>query len=270
MDHFGHVDGGLKSVESAQKVNRKGKSRQVSSGEERDHMCTVASLWFQKYRPEIVPYVSEAAVESIDEPLRRVWDATAKAAARTTYCKALGEARKALLQLRTEMPVLPSAVTVPQSGNVPPDFSPLATQPEMQTIMTRRWNECATCLDAGANLAAVVMMGGLIEALLVSKANHLPDRDMLAKATRAPKEHNSGKVIPYQKWTLNHYIEVGHELGWIGDIAKSVSGSLRDYRNFVHPQAELTRGHTIEAQDARLLWDVTKALARELLQSARR
>lgn len=263
MDHFAHVDDALKAIETARKVNRKGTLKQVRSGEERDHMRTVASVWFNRYRPEVLPHVAAEMVAPVDEPMRRVWDATAKSAARTTYKKALDEARKALLQLRKEMPVASVAAALPESDDAPPDFSPLATQPAMQAIMVRRWNECAICLGAGANLAAVVMMGGLIESLFVSKANHLPDKSVLAKAKRAPQE--KGKQIPFQKWTLNHYIEVGHELGWIGEIAKSVSGSLRDYRNFVHPQAELTRGHTIKQQDARLLWDVTKAVARELL-----
>jgi len=263
MDHFSHVDDALKAVETARKVNRKGKSKQVQGGEERDHMRTVASVWFKRFRPAILPHVAEEIVATVDEPLRRVWDATAKNAARTTYKTALDESRKSLLQLRKEMPVAASATSVPDSDDAPPNFSALATQQEMQDVMTRRWHECATCLNAGANLAAVVMMGGLIESLFVSKANHLPDKSVLSKAKRAPQK--KGKPIPFQVWTLNHYIEVGHELGWIGDIAKSVSGSLRDYRNFVHPQAELSRGHTIESQDASLLWAVTKAVVRELL-----
>lgn len=267
MDHFGHVDEALKAVADARKVIRKGASRQVQSGEERDHMRTVVSVWFQSLRPKILPHSTESDLEPVDVPLRRVWDATARSAARTTYSKALDEARKALQHLRKSMPVSPSAAVAAPSDDVAPDFSPLATQTEMQAIMARRWAECATCLNAGANLAAVVMMGGLVESLFVSKANHLDDKSVLAKAKRAPKNRKTGKAISFQKWMLNDYIEVGHELGWIGEIAKSVSGSLRDYRNFIHPQAELTRGHTITEQDARLLWDVTKALTRELLAS---
>ena len=265
MDHFGHVDEALKAVADARRIIRKNTSRQVQNCEERDHMRTVVSVWFQSIRPKILVYVSDGELDDIDTALRKVWDATAKAAARTTYSKALDNARKGLQQLRKSMPVAPVEAVVPKSDETPPDFSPLATQPEMQAIMTSRWGECACCLGAGANLAAVVMMGGLIESLFMSKANHLDDKSSLSRAKRAPKDRKTGKAIPFQKWMLNDYIEVGHELGWIGDIAKSVSVVLRDYRNYIHPQAEYTKGHTVTEQDARLLWDVTKALVRELL-----
>ena len=268
MNHFDLVDDALKAVETARKINRKGSSKQVQGGEERDHMRTVASVWFQGLRPDLETILGNGnELAAVDEPMRRVWDATAKAAARSTYKSALDSARKALLGLRKQTPVSFENASVPETDDSPPDFSPLATQDAMQKIMARRWAECSTCLGAGANLAAVVMMGGLIESLFVSKANHLSDKSELAKAKRAPTE--KGKPIPFQKWTLNNYIEVGHELGWIGDIAKSVSAVLRDYRNFIHPQAELTRGHTVQAQDARLLWTVTKAVIRELLATER-
>lgn len=265
MDHFGYVDEALKAVSDARKVIRKGRSRQVQSREERDHMKTVATLWFEKLRPAVVQYVSASGVEEVDAALRAVFDATAKAAARSTYDRALGDARKALLGLRKVMPTTPVGSPAKGADDTPPDFSPLATDPKMQAIMVRRWKECVACNRAGAHLAAVVMMGGLLESLFVSKANHLADKSILAKAKRAPKDRSTGKAMPFQKWALNDYIEVGNEIGWIGDSAKAVGVVLRDYRNFIHPQAEYSKGQTVKEQDARLLWDVTKALVRELL-----
>ena len=265
MDHFGDVDEALKAVESGKKAIRKGTSRQVHSREERDHMKTVATLWFQTLRPKVVQHVGSSAVEDVDAELRRVFDATAKAAARSTYESALNEARKALLTLRNIMPTTSAASQEQKVDDTPPDFSPLATDPKMQAIMVRRWKECVACKQAGAHLAAVVMMGGLLESLFVSKANHLSDKSVLAEATRAPKNKSTGKSLPFQKWALNDYIEVGNEIGWIGDSAKAVGVVLRDYRNFIHPQAEYSKGQTVMEQDARLLWDVTKAIVRELL-----
>lgn len=40
---------------------------------------------------------------------------------------------------------------------------------------------------------------------------------------------------------------------------------LRDYRNYVHPQKELSHGIRLSAQDAALWWEVSKLIARELL-----
>lgn len=64
-----------------------------------------------------------------------------------------------------------------------------------------------------------------------------------------------------------HHEDVLSDTSWAGSatLTKSMIGSLRDYRSFVHPHAELSRGHTIGPQDASLLWAVTKAVLRELL-----
>lgn len=263
MDHFGDIDEAIKAVRDARKMLRQKTSKQVTSGDERDHMKTVAGIWFSRLRPRIARHVDDGAMAIVDEPLRRVLDATARASARTTYDLSLDAARKGLLALRKSMPTELAAMRVVRSDDSPPNFGPLATDPRMQEIMERRWQECAVCIESGAYLASVVMMGGLLESLFISKANHLHDKRVLVTAKRAPQRSN--KTLPIQEWTLNHYIEVGHEIGWIGASAKSVSGVLRDYRNYIHPQAEYTKGKAVTEQDARVLWNVAKALVQEIL-----
>ena len=264
MDLHAHIDDAISAVARARKVIGGGSSKQVTSAEDRDHMRTVAQVWFQKIRPVVQSSAEAAALEAVDAPLKRVFDSTAKAAARSTYESCLKTGRAALLKLRESLPaVAKPAAPIQPTTDVPPSFAPLASDPRMQQIMERRWAECVCCLQAGANLAAVVMMGGLLESLLVSKQNRLTDKSPLIKAARAPQF--KGKTLPLQEWTLNHYIEVGNELGWIGDAAKRVGVVLRDYRNFIHPQAEYTQQVVLVEQDARLMWDVSKSLTRELL-----
>ena len=122
MDHFGQVDEALEAIATAKKVIKRGTSRQVQSAEEKDHMRTVAALWFQSLRPGIAPFAEPSDLAEIDTPLRRVYDATAKAATRTTYVNALGEARKRLLALRKNLPTEVVAPTVATSDDKPPDF----------------------------------------------------------------------------------------------------------------------------------------------------
>ncbi len=156
-------------------------------------------------------------------------------------------------------------VTPPEvASDTPPDFTPLISDLQMQQISVRRWRECVICLANGAPLAAVVMMGGLLESLFVSRQKELPDKRLLIDAARAPESH--GKKVPLQKWTLNDYIEVGNEIGWIGNAAKRVSSVLRDYRNVIHPEVEHAKAAGVELADARLLWAVTKSLILELLR----
>ena len=155
-----------------------------------------------------------------------------------------------------------------ETDNVAPDFSPLAGNEEIRGILTRRWLECCKCVGAEAHLAAIVMMGGLLEALFVARANKMPDKKTLINATSAPIEKATGKTINYQEWMLDSYIKVGQELGWITGSARSVADVLKEYRNYVHPEKERRHGVMLDLNDSQMFWSVTKSLVRQLLLSA--
>jgi len=146
-----------------------------------------------------------------------------------------------------------------------PAFGPLAADPQMQAILTRRWEECTRCLLASAPLAATVMMGGLLEALFVSRANKLADKSALFRSPAAPIDSKTKKALDLRQWTLAPYIDVGHDLGWISRSAKDVAAILRDYRNYVHPEKERAHGVNLSGDDAAMLWEITKSLSKELL-----
>jgi len=111
------------------------------------------------------------------------------------------------------------------------------------------------------------MMGGLLEALFVARANKMSDKTPLTSATNAPKDKAAGKTTNYQDWMLDSYIKVGFELKWITESAKDVADKLKEYRNFIHPAKELRYGVTLGLNDSSMFWQVTKALARQLLLS---
>jgi hypothetical protein len=122
-------------------------------------------------------------------------------------------------------------------------------------------------VKADAHLAAIVMMGGLLEALFVARANKMPLKDPLVKAGSAPKDKTTGKTLNYQEWTLDAYIKVAHELKWITESAKEVADVLKEYRNYVHPEKERRHGVVLAFNDSSMFWQVTKALVRQLLMS---
>jgi hypothetical protein len=49
--------------------------------------------------------------------------------------------------------------------------------------------------------------------------------------------------------------------------AKDVADKLKEYRNFIHPAKELRYGVTLDLNHSSMFWQVTKALARQLLLS---
>ena len=170
--------------------------------------------------------------------------------------------------VRTAALVAPVEKQTANTDDLAPDFSPLAGNQEMRGILTRRWNECAKCVKADAHLAAIVMMGGLLEALFVARANKMPDKAPLTSAASAPKDKATGKTTNYENWMLDSYIKVGFELKWITESAKDLADTLKEYRNFIHPAKELRYGVTLGINDSSMFWQVTKALARQLLLSA--
>jgi hypothetical protein len=117
-------------------------------------------------------------------------------------------------------------------------------------------------------LAAIVMMGGLLEAIFVSRANKMPAKDPLINATSAPKDKTTGKTLNYQEWMLDSYIKVAHELKWITESAKDTADVLKEYRNYIHPEKERRHGVILALNDSSMFWQVTKALVRQLLMSA--
>jgi hypothetical protein len=231
-------------------------------------MKTVATLWFQNFKERLSSYVVAAVLQPVDDAFRRLLDATGKAASRSTYDKALGDARKALLVLRANIPAAAIDSASHGGDDNPPDFAPLAGNQQMRDILNRRWQECIKCVRTDAHLASIVMMGGFLEALFVAQANKLTNKTPLINATTAPRDKASGKTLNYQEWTLDSYIKVAHELGWITQSAKDVADVLKEWRNYVHPEKELRHGVVLELNDSSMFWQVTKALARQLLLRA--
>ena len=204
----------------------------------------------------------------IDDNYTDLLNSTAKYATKSTYLGILKCAKTALIAARAAARCRPAPAPVANTDDLAPDFSPLAGNQQMRTFLPDAGMSAAKCVKADAHLAAIVMMGGLLEALFVARANKMTDKSPLTSAANAPKDKATGKTINYQDWMLDSYIKVGCELNWITESAKDVADKLKEYRNFVHPAKELRFGITFGFNDSSMFWQVTKALARQLLLSA--
>lgn len=262
------IDASIIEVSEARKRVVAMSSVQVKKVDDVAMLKATAHTWFYTHRPVIAAGGTLVDLATVDQHYTTVLNATARHAARQTYLDALRDAKTALLMARSAALVAPAAATVVNSDDLAPDFSPLAGNQEIRDVLTRRWHECTKCVIADAHLAAIVMMGGLLEALFVARANKMPDPKPLINAANAPKDKATGKTTNYQEWMLDSYIKVGCELKWITESAKDVADKLKEYRNFVHPAKELRYGITLGFNDSSMFWQVTKALARQLLLSA--
>jgi hypothetical protein len=83
-------------------------------------------------------------------------------------------------------------------------------------------------------------------------------------ATSAPRD-KAGKTLVLKEWTLKNYIDVAHELKWITTTAKDIGEVMRDYRNYIHPQKELSHGISLVQGDAQMLWEIAKSMILQIL-----
>ena len=198
--------------------------------------------------------------------LRRIELSSERAGARTKYLSILKTIRKELIRLQSECAAMPASL-IP-TDDAAPNFAPLISDAAMQAILNARWRECTRCIAADVPLAATVMMGGLLEALLLARINRETDKRPIFTAKSAPKDRVA-KTKPLSEWMLKDYIDVVHELGWITVSAKDVGAVLRDYRNYIHPQKQLSHGVHLKLDDARLFWEISKSISRQVIDSAK-
>lgn len=263
-DAHSDLDAAITEVDRVRALLGRIADRQVRRGEDRDYLKSVAFTWFRSRRASIAEVLTDDMLRPLDSSYQSILDATDKLSAKSTYLDAAKAAKADLVAARRAI-LVAAIAPPPRTPETTPDFSPLASDQTMRAILARRWNECQMCVAAGAPLAATVMMGGLLEALFVARANRLTDKSALVGAAAAPKDKTTGKALPYQQWMLAAYISVGHELQWISRSAKDVAVVLRDYRNYIHPEKERSHNVVLQIEDARNMWDVSKMLSRELL-----
>jgi hypothetical protein len=255
------LEDALKRCEVLRAVLRKSSSLQVRAVEERSLLKATGLAWFNNQRQEICKALDASLLSEIDSLYNQIITSSDRAGSRSSYLSKLRDLRAGLLNLRsTQILALARQATT----DTPPNFGRLVSDSKMQSILQRRWKECVLCVHTDAPMAATVMMGGLLEGLLLARVNKETDKAPIFTASSAPRD-KSGNPQPLKNWMLNDLIAVAHELGWISQSAKDVGAVLRDYRNYIHPQKELSHGIVLTLSDASVLWEVAKSISKQLL-----
>ncbi len=262
------IESAITETEQLRRTLSKGKGKQVSGDDERRIARATVLTWFHTHRHLVVAVLNETLLHDVDNEYRKALAATDKASLRKKHIDGFRRIKAELSKLQSEHAVTLSVPPAPPQNTTdqPPQFSPLVTDPKMQKILTNRWNECVKCVAADAPLAATVMMGGLLEALLLARVNQLTDKKPLFTAKSAPKDRQSGKPSNLTQWGLKDFIVVAHELKWISPTTRDVGNVMREYRNYIHPQKEHSHGISISPDDAKILWEVAKSVARQVLR----
>jgi hypothetical protein len=259
------VESAIRETTNLKNYLAKDKSNQVRSSEERLVIKATARTWFANHKPVIVAVHDGPALKASDELFEKFLEYSERHILRSKIRRECKEVISLLVQVRAAIVRIDSS-QLGGASDKPPDFSPLVQDAAMQEILNRRWAECLVCIGNDAPLSATVMMGGLVEALLLARMNRESNKAPIFTANTAPRK--DGKTLPLTEWTLKGFLDVAHELKWVSNSAKDVGVVLRDYRNYIHPNKELTHGVNLNPDDARMFWDVCKNISREVIASA--
>jgi len=134
-------------------------------------------------------------------------------------------------------------------ANVPID-------PAILPILESRFVEARGCIRADAPLATIFLCGSILEGLLLGVA--CANAQQFNCAPNSPKDQ-SGKVRPFQNWSLAQFIDVACEVGRLKLDVKKFSHALRDFRNYIHPFQQMTSRFSPDRHTAEICLQVLRA-----------
>jgi len=137
------------------------------------------------------------------------------------------------------------------------DVDSLGLDARVSEIIKIRLKEVETCIGGEAPLASILLIGSIMEGILLGIATTYPKQ--FNQATSAPKDKDTGKVQMLPNWTLNSYIDVAFDVGFLKHDVKKFSHVVRDFRNYIHPYEQMRSSFSPDKQTALICFQVLKA-----------
>ena len=129
-------------------------------------------------------------------------------------------------------------------------------EPQVVPIIESRLLEVEKALPVGAHLAVVMLCGSILEAVLLGSAQKEPAK--FNQATASPRTKD-GKVKRFHDWKLSELIAVATDVGVLKPDVQKFGHGLRDFRNYIHPYAQMVSKFTPDKHTARVCLQVLKA-----------
>lgn len=167
------IDTAISQIETLQKVLKKNIAVQVCDIDSKSTIKANALSWFQNIRAQI--NLTDEQLKEVDERYKFLLEAAERKTTKTRYLSELKDIRLKLIALRSDNIIAITNQNLITSDKVP-DFSTLIKDDRMKSILSSRWDECIKCVGFDAPLSALVMMGGMLEAILLAKINSFSDK----------------------------------------------------------------------------------------------
>jgi hypothetical protein len=122
----------------------------------------------------------------------------------------------------------------------------IVSDPDFGLQLNARLDEAHTCWKSGACIAAIIMLGSILEGVLydVACTQHT--------AGKAPSDH------------LETLINLAGRNGWIAQDVVDYVDVLRNHRNLVHPKKQFTQGYSSDEDTVLISWNVVVAALNDL------
>lgn len=140
------------------------------------------------------------------------------------------------------------------------DISSLGLEDLISEIINSRINEIKICLGSEAPLASIFMIGSTLEGILLGIA--FSNQNKYNRANSAPKYNR--QVKNFDKWSLNDFIEVSYEIGFLKEDVYKFSHVLRNFRNYIHPFKQMNLRFNPDKHTAKICWQVLRAAIHQL------
>lgn len=139
-------------------------------------------------------------------------------------------------------------------GNISVDKIPIDSS--LIPILKSRLEEAYRCFQSNSPLAVIFLSGSILEGVLLGVAIQKPRE--FNQAENSPKD-KSGKVKPFQEWSLSQFIDVACDLGILKLDIKKFSHGLREFRNYIHPYEQMASKFHPDKHTAEICLQVLKA-----------
>ncbi len=174
------------------------------------------------------------------------------AAERSQEIRAVLDDIEALLQKKPQLPQL-SALSFEFVGS-----------DDLRQLLKKDYEEAQRAMIAGAFKASSLLAGGLIEGMLLDKLQQ-PDIVSGTGYDQAVADFpRAGSDINWDYVGLEKLIRTAGELGLLTESALRLARGARDFRNTIHPYAELREGVRAKREEAKLLLAVVELIYRDL------
>ncbi len=134
-------------------------------------------------------------------------------------------------------------------------------------ILEQRIVEVKKCLNSRASLSVIFLCGSILEGILLGIATKNPNK--FNQSSVCPKRKGESTAKRFHEWSLSNFIDVAHDIGFIGLDVKTYSHSLRSFRNYIHPYQQMSSGFNPDMHTAKISWQVLKAAMHDIYENVK-